>query len=104
MDSTYRVRQVALASMGPGPKGREEPNATQAGDWIWAMLQWGPALKAGRNFTATHRRISVERASMGPGPKGREEHCVGEEGYNESISASMGPGPKGREEPPPGAA
>ncbi len=37
-------------------------------------LQWGPALKAGRNFGKKQAsRAGRFRASMGPGPKGREE-------------------------------
>ncbi len=36
-------------------------------------LQWGPALKAGRNRTVESAVERVATASMGPGPKGREE-------------------------------
>ncbi len=37
------------------------------------MLQWGPALKAGRNGGMNPARHPIRPASMGPGPKGREE-------------------------------
>ncbi len=37
------------------------------------MLQWGPALKAGRNSDLGRGLVLLLWASMGPGPKGREE-------------------------------
>ncbi len=37
-------------------------------------LQWGPALKAGRNVSMSAWAGFFAPASMGPGPKGREEH------------------------------
>ncbi len=36
-------------------------------------LQWGPALKAGRNRPEESAVSGILGASMGPGPKGREE-------------------------------
>ncbi len=84
--------------MGPGPKGREELGENARDDFAPPVLQWGPALKAGRNRRAIASGYYMHHASMGPGPKGREEPTPTTSAWSDAPTASMGPGPKGREE------
>ncbi len=89
----------AIASMGPGPKGREEPRKVHNAFLRAAALQWGPALKAGRNPGVSATQAKKAALQWGPALKaGRNVRArKGEE--IRTRQASMGPGPKGREEP-----
>ncbi len=62
------LRALACASMGPGPKGREEPAGSETNAAPLPSLQWGPALKAGRNLVQRGTRREKGRGFNGARP------------------------------------
>ncbi len=56
------------ASMGPGPRGREELVSERYILEIFYLLQWGPALKAGRNCDTFSQRLPTTTCFNGARP------------------------------------
>ncbi len=90
-------QEAVGASMGPGSHRRERLDALKGAGAVW-MLQWGPALIAGKGGRRSPRVRGRGGASMGPGSHRRERRP------RRSSSAMRSPGFNGARLSSPGKA